>query len=25
LVSSRATATLMELYPDAEESIDPVE
>ena len=25
LVSSRTTATLMELYPDAEESIDPVE
>jgi MFS family permease len=25
LVSSRATATLMELYPDAEESIDTVE
>lgn len=25
LVSSRTTATMMELYPDAEESIDPVE
>ena len=25
LVSSRTTATLMELYPDAEESIEPVE
>ena len=25
LISSRTTATLMELYPDAEESIDPVE
>ena len=25
LVSSRTTATLIELYPDAEESIDPVE
>jgi len=25
LVGSRTTPTLMELYPDAEESIDPVE